>query len=184
MISHLNSFQYSPPCKQFTPMLISFYESVCKESNTEIILVSSDSTVEDFNGYFGIMPWKSLPATNSAAIKQKISDSLKIAGIPTLVVLDSNGDFISDTARNDVAAAGDDEVKQKALIQKWKETKAVPIAEAEFSSTGPQNIVIRGLLMLMKNPTYIIGLLYMFNKLMEKIKEMRADTGVENGGEL
>lgn len=165
-------------------MLISFYESVCKESNTEIILVSSDSTVEDFNGYFGIMPWKSLPATNSAAIKQKIADSLKIAGIPTLVVLDSNGDFISDTARNDVAAAGDDEEKQKALIQKWKETKAVPISEAELSSTGPQNIVIRGLLMLMKNPTYIIGLLYMFNKLMEKIKEMRADTGVENGGEL
>ncbi len=89
------------------------------------------------------MPWASLPIFGSSAIKQKLADSLKISGIPTLVVLDAkNGFYISDNARFDVAGACGNEEKSKALIESWKSTEAVPIEQATLSGSGPDSIFV------------------------------------------
>jgi nucleoredoxin len=105
--------------------------------------MSSDSDVESFNQYFGKMPWTSLPTLGSSAIKQSLADSLKISGIPALVVLDAKtGHFISDNARFDVSNAHGNEVKCEALIDTWKKTEAVPIEEAQLSGSGSDGFVL------------------------------------------
>lgn len=89
------------------------------------------------------MPWLSLPVLGSAEIKQKLSDSLQISGIPALVVLDAKtGHFISDTAKFDVGDVYEDEEKSKALIEKWKNFEAVPIEEAYFTGGGSEGLVM------------------------------------------
>ena len=89
------------------------------------------------------MPWTALPMLGSSAVKQKLADSLQIRGIPALVVLDAKtGHFISDTARSDVSNAHKDDEKSKELIEKWKNTEAVPIEEAQLSGSSPDGMIM------------------------------------------
>lgn len=45
------SASWCPPCKAFSPILASFYDAAAKANNLEIVFISSDRTVEDFEGY-------------------------------------------------------------------------------------------------------------------------------------
>ena len=78
---------------------------------------------------------------NTVKIKQDLAVTLNIQGLPTLVVMDvKSGKFVTDNARNEVDRAGDS-AKCLDLIKKWKETEAVPIEEANFSSSGQGGIL-------------------------------------------
>jgi nucleoredoxin len=51
-----------PPCREFTPLLASLYEELNEDSQVlEIIYFSGDKTQEQFDDYYGEMPWKALP---------------------------------------------------------------------------------------------------------------------------
>ena len=52
------SAKWCGPCRKFTPILIDFYND---NSNFEVIFVSLDKDINEFNEYFSKMPWKSLP---------------------------------------------------------------------------------------------------------------------------
>jgi len=82
------------------------------------------------------MPWMSLPNdVKTAQLKQSLAASLKVVGIPYLVVLDaSTGNYITNNARSDVFKAGNDVSAQKAVIASWKEMVSVPIDQAIFKS--------------------------------------------------
>lgn len=166
------SASWCPPCKKFTPILSSFYDAHCRPANIEIIYISSDSDVTSFEAYYGKMPWCSLPVTNTAQIKQKLADKLKISGIPTLVVLDSKGNFVSDTARNDVMLVGNSVEKGKELVDRWKTAEAVPIEEAQLSGTGQGGILWRIVMTFLRNPMYIVGLLFFVKKFMRKLQNV------------
>lgn len=98
----------------------------------EIIYVSSDRDPDEFQKNFGGMPWK---AVESQQYKDIISRKCKIRGIPTLIVLNAeNGYFITDQTRDDIMNVKGDKAKGKALIEKWKSMKAVPLEEATFSN--------------------------------------------------
>ena len=55
------SAHWCPPCRGFTPRLVDFYKE-CKEAGKtfEVVFVSSDRNQEEFDGYFGEMPWLAL----------------------------------------------------------------------------------------------------------------------------
>ena len=56
------SAHWCPPCRQFTPQLISFYNNVNKtQKEIEIVFVSSDQEEGEFKGYFAEMPWTAVP---------------------------------------------------------------------------------------------------------------------------
>jgi len=116
------------------------------------------------------MPFCTLPPEKSAHIKQALADKIKISGIPTLVALDSKGNFITDTAKNEVMAASGDEEKSKALIQKWMATEAVPIEEAQLSGKGPGGLLSKVFMYFMRNPMYIVGMIFMLKKLYKKME--------------
>mmetsp|Transcript_15429 Transcript_15429/g.19578 ORF Transcript_15429/g.19578 Transcript_15429/m.19578 type:complete len:223 (-) Transcript_15429:56-724(-) len=167
------SASWCPPCRNFTPKLAEFYTQVCTTNGVEIVYISSDQDEASFNEYFGKMPWASLPVFGSSAIKQKLADSLKISGLPTLVVLDVNtGFFISDNARFDVAGVCGNEENSKSLIESWKSTEAVPIEEATLSGTGPDGIFVKIFKTIISNPMYMVALIFMGKKLLKKLEEL------------
>lgn len=80
-----------PPCKQFTPLLVKFYELMNKNGEKfEIIWVSRDRNNEDFVAYYQKMPWLAVPVENMEAVTQLTSSKFKLQGIPHLVLLDGD----------------------------------------------------------------------------------------------
>lgn len=96
------SAHWCPPCRQFTPVLAKFYtELKAKRDDFELVFASSDRDQKSFDEYFHEHPWLALPFEDRKA-KDKLSKKFKVQGIPTLVVVDKNGETVTTSARNNV----------------------------------------------------------------------------------
>jgi nucleoredoxin len=131
------SASWCPPCQAFSPVLKDFYGLLQEAHKFEIVYVSSDRTLGDFEEYYGIMPWLAIPMTRGAPeIKKILSRLLQIRGIPTLIVLDpKTGKFITNDAKIDILGAAGNLNKYKEIIAKWKSMEPVPIEEGFPSSS-------------------------------------------------
>jgi len=94
------SAHWCPPCRGFTPKLAEWYPAL-KAKGLEIVFVSSDQSVAAWKEYFAEMPWLAMPYANRA-IKDKISKQFTVSGIPTLVILNANGELITTNGRDKV----------------------------------------------------------------------------------
>ncbi|XP_068230508.1 nucleoredoxin-like [Palaemon carinicauda] len=95
------SAHWCPPCRAFTPQLVSFYQHVKENTKhqLEIVLVSSDHEEEAFNHYFGDMPWLALPFSDTKR-KIRLSRQYRVTGIPSLVLINSrSGRVITKNGR-------------------------------------------------------------------------------------
>ena len=169
--------RWCPPCKAFTPKLIEFYEALKKKKDAkfEIVYVSSDKNLDEFQGYYGKMPWLAVPTdAGSAQIKNDLAAMLKIRGIPTLVVLDvKTGRFVTDQARNEVmSSVGSDPA---VVYAQWKEKEPVPIEEASLGGGGGgpfgDGPIGKLIWMILKNPMYIFAMIYIIKNVMRKWKQ-------------
>ena len=70
----------------------------------EVVFISSDRDPENYVQYSATMPWLSLPYCNRDA-KAALSRRFKVSGIPTLVILDADGDVITVDGREAVSDA-------------------------------------------------------------------------------
>ena len=178
------SAAWCPPCKGFTPILIDFYKQHSKD--IEIVYVSSDHSSEEFAGYFGSMPWVAHPIDKaSALLKQEFANKVRIKGIPTLIVLETKtGNFITDVARDQVTNAMQGKTSRTSsdLIENWKQTEAVSLDEAQLMLTGGRGpMTVMGFFaLLLKNPMYVIALVYFAKKLFLFLAAM----GKKGDGEL
>lgn len=80
------------------------------------------------------MPWLSLPLTQSK-IAKSLSAKLCINSIPSLIVLDKTGKYITNDARADIGKIGNGVTDEKIcsnLVNTWMSTKAVPIEKANL----------------------------------------------------
>ena len=97
------SAHWCPPCRGFTPVLAEFYKKLhAKRQDFELVFVSSDRDQKSFDEYYGEMPWLGLPYP-LRDLKEKLSKKFNVRGIPTLVVLDKEGNFITAKGRDQVA---------------------------------------------------------------------------------
>ncbi|KAL6064460.1 16 kDa thioredoxion [Balamuthia mandrillaris] len=101
------SAHWCPPCRGFTPTLVEFYEELKSQGKDfEIVFVSSDRSEQDMFGYMteANMPWLAVPYGDEhvAKLKQKYG----ISGIPTLVILNQDGEIITKDGRGQVATKG------------------------------------------------------------------------------
>lgn len=86
------SAKWCGPCKQFTPKLVNFYNKVDK-NNFELLFISLDKNLNEFNMYFNEMPWLSIPYDKNNS--ESLSEVFNIDGIPTLQLYDNYGNLIS-----------------------------------------------------------------------------------------
>lgn len=100
------AFYYSAswcgPCRSFTPDLVSFYRSFKPDHpNFELIFVNLDENEDAMENYMrsDSMPW---PAIWHADVDDPGLEAKKYcgSGIPCLVLVDSDGNVISDTFQN------------------------------------------------------------------------------------
>ena len=171
--SHFYVCYRCSPCKQFTPVLIDFYNAVGKDGGLEVVYISSDSDMKEFNEYFGKMPWVAQPVdAESAQIKNTMAQSLKIAGIPALIIMDvKTGNFITDMARVEVMQAGTDTAKRLEVLNGWKKAEAVPISEATLTGGKGPFSYWDLFLSVLRNPAVLIAFLYFGKKVIKALVE-------------
>lgn len=111
------SAHWCPPCKTFTPKLVSFYSELKQDgADFEIIFVSSDKSEAEMMQYMqeAEMPWPAVPfrSKEAGALQQIKQDELDSKGIPALVVVRGE-QIITKDGRRDV------EQMSKGAYQKW-----------------------------------------------------------------
>ena len=102
--------------------------------NVEVVYISSDRDLGEFQEYYSKMPWLALESQKHKTLASK---QCHIQGIPSLVVLDGKGKFVTDQARNEVAGTCGYKEKVQTVLEAWKAVEAVPLEEATFSHIAP-----------------------------------------------
>jgi len=97
------SAHWCPPCRGFTPQLAQWYTQSLKTKGLEVVFVSSDRDEASFKGYFKDMPWLAIPFSDRGR-KDALSKRFKVQGIPTLIVLDSDGKVITKEGREAISS--------------------------------------------------------------------------------
>ena len=172
------SAKWCGPCRAFSPLLTDFYNKYAKSEKLEIVYVSSDNSIEEFEEYYKKMPWLAIsPVQGSAVIKRKLAETFGIMGIPTLVVMTSTGEFITSSAREEVTKAGKD--NGKTVIQTWKSTEPKPLSEATSMSNGGGGILYKLLMYFARNPMHCVALVYLYKWAVRKYNTLGAEENPE-----
>jgi nucleoredoxin len=108
---------WAPPCRLFTPALAEFYNKVnnnCETDNrrVEMVFCSIDGNNDAFERNFKDMPFKAIPYTEEQRI-QNLKQKFSINGIPTLVILDRQGEVVSYEGRTDI------QNHQEGAVEVW-----------------------------------------------------------------
>ena len=92
------SAKWCAPCRKFTPLLIKYRNE--NRDDFEVVLVSSDRKPEQQQEYMkkASMPWPAVPFNSPAANKLKKLNTKR--SIPTLIIMDKDGEQITSTGRN------------------------------------------------------------------------------------
>lgn len=101
------SAHWCPPCRAFTPSLVEFHNEMIQQGKPfEIVFVSSDHSKGEMYNYMKEMdmPWLALPFGDNH--KGNLSEKFRVNGIPKLVIINSNGELITENGRGDVSRAG------------------------------------------------------------------------------
>ena len=91
------SAHWCGPCRAFTPELVKFRDA--NPGAFEVVFVSSDKDDEAKAGYMkeAGMKWPTVPLKGE--VGNALSEKYKVSGIPTLVILKSNGDLLTRDGR-------------------------------------------------------------------------------------
>lgn len=81
-------------CENFTPVLASVYNQLKdKGSKFEVVFVSSDEDQLSFEKFYGTMPWPAIPFGDLPS-KRSLTKRFQIEGIPSLIILNPEGELI------------------------------------------------------------------------------------------
>jgi nucleoredoxin len=97
------SAHWCPPCQRFTPMLADWYKTSLKAKGLEVVFVSSDKDEAAFAEYYESMPWLAVPF-DAKDIKTALDKKFKVQGIPTIIILDSDGNLLNKNGRGVISS--------------------------------------------------------------------------------
>jgi nucleoredoxin len=94
------SAHWCPPCRAFSPELVKFRNA--NQKDFDVVFVSSDRTEAAQFGYMKDvkMDWPAVPF--GSPIIRKLAEKYNVEGIPTLIIVDSKGNLITENGRADV----------------------------------------------------------------------------------
>jgi len=113
-------------CQEFTLRLKEFYTTT--SDDLEIVYVSSDAKIQDFDKFFADMPWLAFPTSDEVrGVKNSLAKALAVSEIPNFIVLAvDSGKLVADECVKKIQESEDD----KALLEEWKTTEPMDIHEA------------------------------------------------------
>lgn len=93
------SADYCRYCKEFTPVLVELYPQLLV-NNIDIVLVSSDKTIDKYDEYRSTQPWSALPF-DTHELRSSLRDRYDIKTIPALLFFDAKqGTLIAANGRD------------------------------------------------------------------------------------
>jgi nucleoredoxin len=109
------SASWCGPCRSFTPGLVKLRDR--KDDEFEVIFVSSDRNAEDQAEYMKDydMEWPAIPY--DSPLRGELAAKYGIRGIPSLVIVDDQGNLITKDGRDEMD--GSDSNARKAL-REWR----------------------------------------------------------------
>jgi nucleoredoxin len=109
------SASWCGPCRAFTPQLLEFRDR--NDDKFEVVFVSSDRSSEDQQAYMKDydMEWPAIPF--DSPLRQELGAKYGIRGIPSLVIIDDQGNLITKDGRSEMS--GSDSDARKAL-REWR----------------------------------------------------------------
>jgi len=109
------SASWCGPCRAFTPSLVKLRDR--KDDEFEVIFVSSDRSADDQAEYMKDydMDWPAIPF--DSPLRGELAAKYGIQGIPSLVIVDDQGNLISKNGRDEMD--GSDSNARKAL-REWR----------------------------------------------------------------
>jgi nucleoredoxin len=95
------SAHWCPPCRTFTPRLVSYYNKNRKPWNFAVIFVSSDRSEAEMYDYMreANMPWAAVKYRGAA--HKALEQAYAGRGIPCLVLVDEKGKILADSFDGD-----------------------------------------------------------------------------------
>eukprot|EP00389_Voromonas_pontica_P007148 GDKH01010777.1.p1 GENE.GDKH01010777.1~~GDKH01010777.1.p1 ORF type:complete len:156 (+),score=53.03 GDKH01010777.1:131-598(+) len=104
------SAHWCPPCRGFTPVLAESYKKMdAAGAKIKFVFSSSDRTPEEFEGYYGDMPWDAVPYDQAGrTASQKLSGKFGVRGIPFLVFVNKDGKEVTKDGRAVIMEHKDD----------------------------------------------------------------------------
>merc|ERR1719183_2045745 len=115
-------------------MLAQWYSKSLKDKGLEVVFVSSDKDQAAFAEYYGGMPWLALPFGTDK--KASLDKKFKVQGIPTVILLDADGNVLNKDGREAISndPTGEDfPWRQKTLAELLSSAKIVNNSGAESS---------------------------------------------------
>lgn len=99
-----------------------------------MVFVSSDKDQAEFDEYYGSMPWSALPFESDK--KDALDAKFKVQGIPTIIILDSDGNLLNKDGRAAISSdpTGEDfPWRQKTLSELLSSAKLIKEGGVEGS---------------------------------------------------
>ena len=113
--------------------------------------------------------------SNHCFLRTDLASLCQVKGIPSGIVLNAQGLFITNKGREDIQS------KRTSCVNDWRQREPLPIAEgiSQVNDMSPGGMVWQLFMGLLKNPIYLFGLLYMFKYFTRQYSG--GSDGLENG---
>ena len=99
------SMHNCPPCRQFTPVFAELYKEINEsEKVIEVIFLSGDKTQEEYDEYYGEMPWLALPKGDARL--PPIAKKFEVRGVPRLIILKPDGTVVEQNGVQKITMEG------------------------------------------------------------------------------
>jgi len=184
MIMIYFSAHWCPPCKRFTPILKKFYDETV-DTGIELIFVSSDRSSEDMLNYMKESHGDWYAFEHGSKIGKKLKKKFSVEGIPSLVVMKSDGTVITDDGVQDVMGEEPSEI-----VKEWKEfgtdadnfceiVKGINVVKADESTKPIDEILSEKDIVLVYFSAHWCPPCRMFTPLLKKFYEEHTEKGIE-----
>ena len=91
------SAEWCPPCRQFTPKLVNFYDEYAEKGNLEVIFISADRSVSEMYEYMEAYDMKWLAVPYDRRDQSGLAQKYGLRGIPRLVAVDAGENVVIDS---------------------------------------------------------------------------------------
>ncbi|PAV71494.1 hypothetical protein WR25_12233 [Diploscapter pachys] len=110
------SAHWCPPCRNFTPMLKTFYDELKSSGEFEVVFISYDRNEQDLKSYMKEAhgDWYHISFKHPKI--QELASKYGVNGIPALIIIKPDGEIITKEGRTNVQA----KTSPKVTISEWK----------------------------------------------------------------